>query len=82
MPPFILDMRPDVGGDILVTWSLPGLARATVRTPALSWLDGEHLRLASALVAAAQPVGITADKDHGHDDGTEQQGGTDYPGDY
>lgn len=40
-PPKIIDLDFDAGGDVLVTWSLPGLRRAVVRMPYAVWLEGK-----------------------------------------
>lgn len=57
-PPFIIEQRPDADRGILVTWSLPGLRRATVRVPADVWIQGDHHVLGPALSAAAQPFQV------------------------
>lgn len=46
--PRVIDQRPEASGFMLVTFSLPGLRRMTVRVPAQVWLDGEHLRIGAA----------------------------------
>lgn len=40
--PFILSQEPGPSGTVLVTWSLPGLRRLTLRVPESSWIDGDH----------------------------------------
>lgn len=48
------DVRDD--GTVLVTWALPGLARATVRVPLASWLEGHHQPTGAALAAQVRPL--------------------------
>lgn len=62
-PPFIIDQRPDADRGILVTWSLPGLRRATVRVPGDVWAHGDHNVLGAALSAAAQPFQVVRGND-------------------
>jgi len=81
-PPFILDMRPDGRDGVLVTWSLAGLQRATIRVPASSWIEAEHLNLADALNTFAHSIIGIGDDTDAADDQSEQNGDTDYIGDY
>lgn len=55
IPPFVIDQRMDDDGRVLVTVSLPGLKRATLRVPSTSWIDGEHLRALDGLAATIVP---------------------------
>lgn len=51
--PRIIRQTPQRDGTVLVTFSLPGLKRATVRVPVGAWSNGEHLRLHEPLAALA-----------------------------
>ena len=53
--PHIIGQVPDGEGNVLVTFALPDLARATVRVPQSSWLNGDHLTLSPALVRLVTP---------------------------
>ena len=75
-PPFILDQRPDAGGGILVTWSLPGLVRAAVRVPSDVWLAGDHTYIAASLVNVTQPPVMVADDAEYPEDYPEDEGST------
>lgn len=75
-PPFIIDHRPDGDRGIMVTWSLPGLARATVRVPADVWIAGDHTYIAASLVAVAAPPNIVADDTEYSYDTPQDEGDT------
>lgn len=62
-PPFIIAHEVDGDRGILVTWSLPGLRRATVRVPVDAWLNGDHVTLGSALADHPSNVLIQPDAD-------------------
>lgn len=57
-PPKIIALDFDSDGDVLVTWSLPGLLRATVRLPYLVWLNGGGLTIGKALTQDALKAGL------------------------
>lgn len=59
--PFIIGQVPDGDGGILVTWSLPGLRRATVRVPADVWIEGHHVTMGEALAMTVTPPHILDD---------------------
>jgi hypothetical protein len=80
--PFIIDQQPDGRDGVLVTWSLPGLKRATVRVPADAWVNGEHLNLVPALVTMAQIADVVAGDVDERDSEVTDNDDAEYVGDY
>lgn len=60
-PPFIVGHEIDGDRGVLVTWSLPGLRRATVRVPVDAWLSGDHAALGDMLAERSAPPRIEPD---------------------
>lgn len=54
-PPKIIALAFDDDGDVLVTWSLPGLNRAVVRMAYTDWLEGRGLAIGPLLAAMLPP---------------------------
>lgn len=54
--PHIIRHVPQDDGTVLVTWSLPGLASATIRVPMASWLQGHHQVIGRALATQVTPL--------------------------
>lgn len=57
-PPKIISLQFDTNGDVLVTWSLPGLRTATVRMAYLDWLEGKGLTIGKALTQMLADAGL------------------------
>ena len=55
--PRVIDQRVGPDGTVRVTFSLPGLKRATVTVPLDAWLDGEHLRIHERLARQVNLLG-------------------------
>lgn len=58
--PHVIAHVPQDDGTVLVTWSLPGLQRATVRVPLATWLDGHHQPTGRFLASLINPLLVDA----------------------
>lgn len=59
--PRIIDQRPSTRDTMLVTFSLPGLRRVTLRVPLDAWLASEHLPAHRAVHALLERTNGPAD---------------------
>ena len=55
-PPKIIALAFEQEGDVIVTWSLPGLRRADVRMSYADWLQGKGLTIGKSLTDMLPPT--------------------------
>lgn len=66
--PWVLDQRPGADGQMLVTFALPGLGRATISVPETVWLNGDHLAIGADLAATMILPPVKPDQQQGEAD--------------
>lgn len=57
-PPKIIALDFDANGDVLCTWSLPGLQTATVRMAYRDWLEGRGQSIGKLLYQMQRDAGL------------------------